>query len=240
MKYKLPLIFLGVLFCYNCQLGATGPSYIRSVIKPISVNKKGDVLCRTYFLSNGSGGHSVQCPKYGLCVLTGDTILEFVTDTLSFVESPDRDIYESNYRLYQKQEKYLDSVFNSEYNPKKLPDKDMSPGIMVFGFKEANVRQFERNDSISLRELSEKKGVDLSSFCQKALYGAKGCFEDSCMVKVLYDFGNIVITDNKDLSGCAGSEYNVGILFDYYNPWYGQDIGYDCSTVTGVLFVPQK
>ena len=78
------LLLIPLLFVFSPELLATGPSYIKAGIKPISINDKGEVLCRTRFLKNPSGGHYVLDIEYGLCVLTGDTILQFPIDTVSF------------------------------------------------------------------------------------------------------------------------------------------------------------
>jgi len=75
---------------------------------------------------------------------------------------------------------------------------------------------------------------------QKALYGAEGVCSENRFIRILYDFGNIVVINNRDADGCEGEEFITGARFNYPNLWGFDDIGYDCQTVTGVFFIKKE
>lgn len=231
------LLLIPLLVVFSFELSATGPSYIRAEIRPVSVNDKGDILCRTRYVANPSGGHYELPYEYGLCVLTRDTILQFSIYTVSFEITANNNDWEQNYKVYEKKLILWDSVYHSKSVPLQMSDADHHPIIKQYGFEEANISHYKRNGAISVREFAKTRKIDLQQTPQKALYGGEGVFkEEDAWVYILHDFGNIMIIDNKDDEGCAGG-INVGTRFNHPNMWGSEDIGYDCQTVTGVLFV---
>ena len=238
MLQKLLLAFL--LMVLSFELSATGPSYIMAEIRPISINDKGEILCHTRFLKNPSGGHYEVDIEYGLCVLTNDTILQFTIDTVSFQFVSNVDVWNQNYNAYEKQIAYRDSIFNSDFSSRSS-DIDYRYFEKEYGFKKANVSRYKRNDSISVDRFKEIKKVDLRETPQKALCGAEGlCSEhEYASLRISYDFGHIVMIDNF-VSYDEGEEFNIGARFNYPNFWGNDDIGYDCQSVTGVLFIKQE
>ena len=232
------LLFIPLLFVLSPELLATGPSYIKAGIKPISINDKGEILCYTRFLKNPSGGHYVMDIEYGLCVLTNDTILQFPIDTVSFEETADSEEWSRRYEVYEKQLAQWDLIFQSQFKPLKVSDMNYHPVAGEYGFKEANVSRYARNDTIFVDELSTIKKVDLQDIPQKALYGAEGiCSEPICRISISYDFGNIVVIENSIIDAYHGEDFNIGAVFNYPNLWEDRDIGYDCQDITGILFI---
>ena len=226
------LLFIIILFIFCPELLATGPSHIEARIKPISINDKGEILCRTRFLKNPSGGHYELDIEYGLCVLTNDTILQFPINTVSFEETANSEEWSRRYEVYERQLAQWNSIFQSQFKPMKVGDMDYHAVVEEYGFKEANVGRYVRNDTIFVDEF---KRADLQTTPQKALYGAEGVC--SARTHISYDFGNIVIIENSITDAYYGEDFNTGAVFNYPNLWEDRDIGYESQLITGVLFI---
>jgi len=220
--FIFPLLF----FFIFSPLTATGPSYIKSEIKPISVNEKGEILCRTRFVKNPMGAHDYMDIEYGLAVITRHSIHPLFVDTLSFyTDSLDAETYLSRCHLYDSI--YTTVGFNKDIvsvlNRLSIADK--------YNFIEDKVSKFEKNNTIERNEFEKLRDIDLSKAAQYSLHDGKGYYKDNEYVHVMYDFGNVVILLNS-----IEEEEQVGAVFDYINPLFG-GIDYEYSFITGVLFL---
>ena len=215
-----------VLFVSNAF--ATGPSFINSEINPISINEKGEILCRTRFEKNPMGARTFMDVEYGVCILSKDTILQQTTQILSYTGYPE-------YEVYEQHRNYWNSIFESCLDSKKLSDIENSLKWQ-YRFNDCNVKSFERNDTVTIKELETKFKINLNTHKQQALYGAKsnpyGSNEDKIII--LYDFGHIIITEN-----LSYEDERIGIGFDYLVPLFG-GIEYENYIITGVLFLNKK
>ncbi|WP_163306688.1 hypothetical protein [Dysgonomonas sp. 521] len=230
------LFSLYLLLSLAINIMATGPSYTHAGIRPIAINDKGEVLCRTRFIQNPMGGHYYQDIEYGVCVLTADTIIYSRMNILMQEGFPSDAEREAQYN-------YWESVYNSPYDAEQLSSVEYAITYKK-DFRKIDVSTYLRNDTISLSNFKSKYNVDLRTTPQYSLYGGKGFFEKggrecydenlepSTAYAVLeYDFGNILLINNEvnDFS-CYGA------AFDYVNMFGGEDIGYEYFRVTGVVF----
>lgn len=230
--YRLfTLITLFFFLSFGC-LKATGPSYIQVQIKPISINAKKEILCRTRYLQNPMGAHDWMPVEYGVCILANDTILEFKTFDLKHCdEYPDIDTCLAN-------QKEWDERFDSPFDMANLSLLEKRVAEQ-YAFSESNVEKYYKNDTLSLVQLQELTGLDAGIVFQKSLHGAKGYYDtidtdrNQPLVNVLYDFGNIIIIENTD---DADEDINQSACFDYINPIL-PEVGYDISSITGVVFL---
>ena len=233
LRKIVSLIFL--LIILSSELLATIPPYIGVAIRPVSINDKGEILCRTRILKNPSGGGYDLDIEYGLCVLTNDTILQFQINTVSITQG---------YDVYERQSSRWDSIFYNNFEPREVIDIDYHPVEKEYGFEKANIDLYKRDDIISIDKFKEIKKVDLRKIPQKSLYEAEGVCLESTLVHISYDFGNIIMLDNRN--NCDGEELNIGARFNYPNistfnyPDIRDDAGYECYNITGVLFIKKE
>ena len=219
---------------------ATGPSYIYSEMNPVSVNEKGEVLCRTRFLKNDMGGHWFQHVEYGLCVLSKGKVIEYKTKILDPKylapddSNPDRTKKEVTEKEYNDLQKHWDWIFKTGLNFEKL-SKQQQKICDEYGFKENNADKYKVDKLYSKETLEKERNIDLRKQKQLALKKGRSTeYTDTNKVKVLYDFGKIIILDNNfhEMADDAGAE------FDYKNPLFVNDnIGYEYYSITGVLFL---
>lgn len=218
---------------------ATGASYIESNIHPVSINEKGEILCRTRFLENDMGSHRYMKIVYGYCVLARDSIYEYDVFTLD----PDFLEEEQDYEMHRE---LNDSIFNSNFDYQHA-DRIIAVFNNKYNFTASNVDKYKVNRFYTLTQFGEiKKQHDISKLTQKALQGAKSIsYEEQELNRVFveYDFGNTVILSNKVSYECI--EYNhedetdncFGAHFDYYYPLHGENMEYEIADVTGILFL---
>lgn len=237
MYYRLISYFI-ILFLCSTSLLATGPSNMVSLIRPISVNNKGDILCRTQFTQNPSGGSHPHDIQYGLCILSSDTILFQEIYTLKF----DSDLNDetTDWQEYNRRRNYQDSIFLSDFDPKLLNEIELS-FLRNYDFKKFNIRKYQRNDTISTSSLHQR--IDLKKASLQALHGAFGYISNNqTKLNIIYDFGSVILTNNET---CQKSEddndsIDMTTYFNYPNFWNNHDIGYDCFRITGVLFLQKE
>jgi len=223
-------LFLSIIFCSS--VFATGPSYIDSKIRPISINEMGEILCRTRFTKNEMGAHKAMKITYGYCIITSDSIIQKTTQEIEPDGFPD-------YDTYTEFVTYWDSIFNSEFDKENLSEI----GYLIkkqFRFDSYNVASYKIDKIQTISKFSENKRIDIIKTKQWALNGAKNTeYFDSKMIHVLYDFGNVLILENVNNEF---EEIQIGADFDYYNPWINkagetENIGFDLSEITGVLMI---
>lgn len=227
---KKTLISLILLIISAVSLYATGPSYINAEIKPISVNSKGEILCRTRFEKNPMGAHDYMDVEYGLCVITKSTIKPLSSKVLSFyTDSLDDDTYMEYRQLYDSIfiNRCFDEDVVSELKKLLLYDK--------YGFTKCNVETFKVDKVTTVSALQKLKKADILKIPQYALDGGKGYCNENEKMHILYDFGNVVFTFNTtDVEG-----EKTGASFDYLVPLFG-GIEYECWKITGLLFLNDK
>ena len=225
--------FLILTFLFIVLLGAvsaTGPSYINSEIKPISINENGEILCRTRFSKNEMGAQRAMKITYGYLVITKDSIIQFSTQEIEPDGFPD-------YKTFSKLVRYWDSIFNSCYDNDKL--SEIAHGIKnQYQFDLCNVSKYKINKVQKIFDFESKKQIDLTYTNQLALNGAKSTdYFDNKNLHIMYDFGNVVIMNN------INNEYEetqIGADFDYFNPWTNdngdvENIGFEITRISGIL-----
>ena len=223
-------LFLSMIL--SSSVFATGPSHIDSKIRPISINDKGEILCRTRFTKNEMGAHKAMRIIYGYCIITSDSVIQKTTQEIEPDGFPD-------YDTFTKFVTYWDSIFNSGFDTEKLSEI----GYLIkkqFRFDSYNVASYKIDKTQTISDFSENKQIDLNKTQQWALNGAKSTeYFDSKMIHVLYDFGKVMILQNVNNEF---KETQIGADFDYYNPWINEvgeteNIGFDMSEITGILMI---
>lgn len=221
------LITIVILAFWASSVFATGPSFVNSRIKPISINDKGEILCITLFTKNEMGAHRGMPVEYGLCVLKDKQI-----DYYKVYQLKDEDIskdYEFYWKQYYKWDKTFERAgikvatnwFSDEFKSK-------------YSFTENNVSQYKKNQTTTVKRLIKDKNIDVKTSFQLALQGEKGYFTDEEMeyeIRVVYDFGNILILNNM-----RRDETEIGVQFNYYN-WLFEEVGFEDYNIDGVLFL---
>ncbi|RKN12394.1 hypothetical protein D7035_18325, partial [Aquimarina sp. AD1] len=171
----------------SSMVSITSPSTIESSIIPISINQKGEILCKTRFSKNEMGAYSPMEIQYGFCIITKDTINEFITKTL--LPTPESS--------YFKQKDYWDIIFKSKTNQQQLDEINKIILKNKYSFSLTDLNIFKINKVLSISKFEKNKNTSLKNNKQKGLKGAKSkeYFSDK-KIRVLYDFGNIVILEN--------------------------------------------
>ncbi|PKV51959.1 hypothetical protein ATE84_4059 [Aquimarina sp. MAR_2010_214] len=219
-----------VLLC-NSMNSLTGPSTIESEIKPISINKKGEVLCKTRFTKNEMGAYSPIKIEYGFCIISKDTIIEIKTKTID--PTPESSYYE--------QKDYWDSIFRSETSQQQLNDIKEVILKNKYSFPSTNINSYKVNKILSVSDFETTKNVSLKKNKQKGLFGASSTeYYNEKKVHLLYDFGSIILFNNTN--NIDYEELELGSDFDYYNPWIDDmgkeiNIGFEVNIITGILII---
>ncbi|MGJ8734898.1 MAG: hypothetical protein ACSHW4_17200 [Cellulophaga sp.] len=238
MKYRSIITFclLILLLLFVSMTNSTGPSYVHAEIKPISINKKGEILCKTRFTKNEMGAYSPMKIEYGFCVITKDTIIEFKTKTIN--PSPEASYYD--------QTKYWYDKFESETNQKQLDEIKKSILKNEYDFSLNQIDSFKIDKVMSISDFEKTKKISLKNNKQKALHNAysKEYYSDK-KVHLLYDFGDILIFNNNNDIDNNKLELELGAEFNYYNSSNslindkGENInlGFEINKVTGILIV---
>jgi len=227
------LLFTNLLFLlFTLSAFATGPSYVHSEMNPVSINDKGEILCRTRFLKNDTGGHWYQRIEYGLCVVSNGKIIEYRTKTLDpgmLGDKSDGKIAEDEYIKLTEHWNWIYKIgldFNNLSGQQKRICEE-------YGFKENNTEKFKVDKKIKLADLEKEKNIDLKKNKQLALKGAGSVSYHSRRVHILYDFGDILILNN---TYSEDPKTDIGASFSYVNPLFG-GIEYEYFQITGALFL---
>ena len=228
-----------LLFIFSSlSVSATGPSYINSEMNPISINDKGEILCRTRFEKNDTGGHWYQRTEYGLCVISNGKIIEYKTKILDPQVIDDHANITSKGKItsdeYQKLTEHWDWIYKTGLDFNNL-SKQQKQICVQYGFKENNTEKFKVNKKVKLSDFIKEKNIDLKKDKQLALKGAKSVSydSDSQRIHILYDFGNTLILSN---TYREDPDADIGASFSYRSPLFG-GIEYEYYRITGVLFL---
>jgi hypothetical protein len=224
MKVKILLFFALIpAFTY-----ATSCSYVKSIIKPISMNEKGEILCKTWFGMNKTGGsYSYDIVKYGFCVLSSDSIHYYKGITL--VNNGEEIDFEENMAFW-------DAIFNAETAVDQL--KTIVSEVLEgsFGFTELNAAKFKKDAIIDHEKFQNQYGIDLNENRQESLFKGfsnKNTFNGK--VHLMYDFGGTLFIEND--MGCreADGYGEKGCDFSYsYKD--RNTYGFDIDIATGLIF----
>lgn len=231
-------IFLPIfLFFYSAlSIFATGSSTLYSDIRPISINDRAEVLCRTRFTKNPSGRSFVLDVEYGYCILANDTILQYVTKVVRIDNlTEDSQLYDKAYQKFEQERKFIDSIFETDFNISETYRTNYPLQLKQFGFNKSNVESFYKGDTLFVNDYLKQFG-NKKTFIQKS--SNNGVADEIVSAKIIrtYDFGDIIIFYNQEVGGCDGSEYDIGANFKYENKISDYDVGYDCQHVNDVYF----
>lgn len=233
------LFFTNLLFflfvSFPLSIHATGPSYIYSEMNPVSVNDKGEILCRTRFITNDSGGHWYDKVEYGLCVISNGKITEYKTkilDPMIIDDNTDRPDGKITGDDYVKLVNHWDWIFKTGLDFNKL-SKQQKRICEEFGFKENNAEKYKVDKKMRLSDFEKEKNINLSKNKQLALKAARSVSYYNRRIHILYDFGNTLIISNRY---SEHPETDIGSSFSYVSPFWG-GIEYEYCQITGALFL---
>lgn len=212
---------------------ATTMSYLESDIQPIAVNEKGEVLCKTRFAANSTGGgYAYDFVHYGFCVLSNDSIHHFRGIHLGWVE-------------YYEDEKYAfwQAIYEKPPTDEKLTTIINEVLKGAFTFTELTAENYKVDKVMSKQTFRKNYQIDLDQKRQKALRGALST-KNSCQAKinVSYDFGSIILIKNESTccndvddgddmitTGCY-----ISYFFETCAEWGG--FCFDLYEIDGVVF----
>ena len=175
--------------------------------------------------------------RYGFCVISKDTIVQFKGMVLNPKESEANNGYES----FFDQRKFWDSIFEGETNKGQLDEIVKDILDKKYKFPLCNAGKYLIDKKFSIPDFEKDKNLKLNQNLQRGLYGATSIeYCEERKIHLLYDFGSVLILNNENNLEYDGTE--VGAEFGYYNPIVdknGQEvnIGFDIFKITGVLFV---
>lgn len=229
--YKPFAAVCSLLLVISPALRATGPSFIKAEINPVAVNGKGEVLCRSRYEVNPMGASTFVDVEYGYCILSEGRIIE-PAERFVLKYSP---LYDTD--VYLDHRRYWDSVFAGGLNTTKPTDIERMY-ISRYGFTGNNAEGSRCDTVMTVSGFRQARGIDLTGTPQNALRGGTGYYVDGgerdSEVRILYDFGNILIFKHEE---SYEKEYPDS-RFDYLNPIFGDEqVEYDYSVITGVLFL---
>ena len=231
IRIKKYFFLIIIFFLFQSLVSTTGPSWIDSKIRPISINEKGEILCRTRFSKNEMGAQKAMKVVYGYCVIKADTIIQFQTQEIE----PDGYPVE-NLNALNKTIEFWDSIFYSPFSVHNLSEI----GYRIknqYKFNSYNVLSYKVEKKKKIKEFENSRKINLSINPQRALNGAVSSdYYKGQVIHILYDFGNILILKNESKMG----EAEIGAAFNYYNSWIDkngkeQNLGYDISFINGIL-----
>lgn len=229
------LFFLLIIF--PLSVSATGPSYLYAEINPVSVNEKGEVLCRTRFIKNDTGGHWYNRVEYGLCVITDGKIIEYKTKILDpqiIDEESDGSSGKITGEEYLKLLGHWDWIYKTGLDFNNL-SKQQQNICDQYGFRENNAARYRVNKKKSVADFEDERGIDLMKKRQLALKEAKSVSYGNKQVYILYDFGDMLILEN---AYSEDPQNDAGAAFSYINPLFG-GLEYEYYKIVGVLFLNQ-
>lgn len=225
---KKVLTYLTVILLCSSSLLATGPSNMQALIRPISIDDNGYILCRTKFMQNPMGGHNYQDYEYGFCVIGPDSIVFEEAQVIKYDFYNDDDIYMNHIA-------YWDSIFNSDFESEKQSGIERQLNYR-YNFCKTNVERYKRNDIIPIKQfISDNQFND--SITQYSLHNATGHFyESQKLVKVSHDFGHIIFISNiQHAEHYDGFSPYIGATFSY-SPNIAGSTEYEDFEITGIIF----
>lgn len=232
------LLFFFIIFPVSTF--ATGPSVLFSKMNPVSVNDKGEILCRTRYFENNFGARCCESIEYGLCVISNSKIIEYKTKFIDYSTFVSPEFSEESYNEYERLKRHYDWVFKIGLDFNNL-SKQQKRICDEYGFKENNVEQFKVNKKMKIADFEEERNTNLVENKQLALKKATSTSYKSKYINILYDFGEILFLDNLfdewAKSTWAGN-IDIGATFSYMNPLINEE--YEINKVTGVLFLNES
>ena len=228
-------LFIPFLLFFASTVHATGPSYVNSEMNPVSVNEKGEILCRTRFVINDMGSHWYDRVEYGLCIISNGEIKEYLTKILdpSIVDdNTERPKDKITGDEYIKLMNHWDWIFKTGFDFDKL-SKQQKRICEEYEFKENNAGKYKVDKKIKLADFEKERNIDLSKNKQLALKKAKSISYEDRQLHILYDFGDVLILNNIYRED---PEIDAGASFSYISPFFG-GIEYEYYRITGSLFL---
>lgn len=228
MKHAILFILISII--YVGTLSATGPSSIYSVLTPIAINSKGDVLCKTKYKENQTGGYGYMDVYYGLCVLTKKSIVEYPifkldAETYDKMEvDPEDGASDKYWALHDKWDDWFDNKTD-----RKTPEETKL--IEKYSFNDFDMSKYLVADTISIDVFKEKYKTNLSSNKLRTLRKAHSLPPDEYTENMIVSY----VFDNKIICRSIFDELHYGPNYDFKTIYFG-GIGYDYYFIDGVLF----
>lgn len=218
---------------------ATSPSFNTSQINPVSVNDKGEILCKTRYIEDNIGRNGNETAEYGLCVISNGRIIEYKTKTLSYPTGFSEDSIDE----YKELKRHYDWNYEIDLDFNNLSEQQKRI-CDEYGFKENNVEQYKVYKIMKITDFEKERNTNLIENKQLALREARSTLYNSKHILIIFDFGDILFLDNvfgECFKTISGENIDVGANFSYRNPLskneYGLNEEYELNDVIGVLFL---
>jgi len=226
---KKTIIALTVFCIISVATYATGPSDMESIIKPISINANGVILCKTKFQQNSMGARRLMPVHYGWALIFSDGKMK---------EYPfhffDSDSY-SDTDLVFKHYNYLEKLFNQEIDWNN-PPASLLPLIDKYKFSSDNVKKYLINKQMGRESFFKTYNLNVKDAAQLTL-GNHHSTKFGDTVHILFVINNVIFLKNHmDIENCEKIPYNpVGARFDFYIKYQNELIDYDVFDITGII-----
>jgi len=221
------LFFIISTICFS--IDSTGLSSVTSKIIPISVNNKGEILCKTRFTKNEMGGSMSTIVEYGFCILSNDSIKEIKTKIIN--------PFKLNMDDYDEQVKFWDAIFETKTTQNQLNTINKEILKNDYNFLTNNTDSYKVDSKITISNFEKEKNISLKKRKQKGLHNAESTkYHSNKRLHILYDFGNVIILNNVFIID-DDQIMNFGATFNYLISYNDSKIEFESYFVTGVLTI---
>ena len=229
MKKIIFILTLVTFYLLSINVLATGPSHMSAIIRPLSVNNNGVILCKTKFEQNSMGARRFMPIQYGWALIFPDGKIEEYT--FHFF---DTDSY-TNESLIFEHFKYLEKVFEKEIDWDN-PSVSLLPLIEKYKFNSNNVKKYFLDKQMSREKFLKSYNLNAKDTVQLTL-GNHHSIKYGDTVHILYIINNIIFLKNyMDIENCERVPYNpVGAQFNFYIEYKDGVIDYDVFDITGII-----
>lgn len=231
-----------ILLILSTLCFATGPSYISSEIRPIAINNKGEILCKTRFQENWMGSHAYPTVSYGIAIIKKNKLDEIFSKEFQFEQIYNESIGINITEMIRLYEDWFYKDQNIPYDILFSKEEDIKHNIKLEDYHIKDLSKYEVNNKFTVKEFSQLYHIDLTKKEQLALLGAKSKtkeVENNSFI-LQYNFGNVLILKNGNLSHCFDEDYDTPIYFNYPKSLENLNVDYVCSEVTGLVFIKKE
>lgn len=221
---KRAIFALFFILLLPASIIATGASHMSSIIKPVSINSDGVILCKTKFQENHLGALRVMPVNYGWALVFPDgEIKEYSFHYF------DTDSYKNEAVIFKHYD-YLESLFKKSIDWDN-PPVSLLPLIEEYGFNSNNVDKYLVDKEMSLETFLATYKLSREDMVQKTLQNHHS-IETGEKIHVLYAFDKLIFLKNH--VGFLDEE-KVGAEFDFYHELYDELLGYEVFDITGIV-----
>jgi hypothetical protein len=215
-----------LLSLYALPLYATGPSTLKAFLKPVSVNAKGFILCKTILEVNSTGARMIMPVKLGWAVVSQSGKIE---------EFPWFEFLPENYTnhdLILNHYEYLTKIYNQTLDWKN-PPLSLLHIIEKYGFKENNVKKYTRAQKLKRAVFLKTYALNEQTQVQTTL-GKHRSTAYGEHVLVSFAFKNIIFLNNT-LDSANSDIPLLGAKFDFTYQQDKDSFDYEVFEITGII-----